>query len=998
MTKDPLDLAAVRARLAGMRGRQYWRSLEELAGTAEFQEFLRREFPRHAGELHDAMSRREFVSGALKLMGASLALAGLSACGQQPEAADKLVPYVKAPEGIVPGKALFYATAARLRGFALGVLARSNEGRPTKIEGNPNHPASLGATDSFAQASLLTLYDPDRSQAVTNLGRPSTWDAFLAAITSQMATQRDKQGAGLRLLTETVTSPTLAAQIQALLAQLPAAKWYQYEPAGRDNARAGARLAFGDDVNTVYHFDKADVILALDADFLYSFPGSVRYAREFADRRRVRQGRATMNRLYVVEPELTVTGSNADHRLPLRVGAIEAFARAVAQGLGVNVEAAGDSLPPNASDKWIPALVRDLQAHRGASLVLAGDGQPPAVHALAHMLNDALGNAGNTVVYTAPIEAGPPDGNAALRELAADMAASKVELLVIVGGNPAYTAPADLDFAAQLTRVGTVAHLSLYEDETTALSHWHIPEAHDLEAWSDARAYDGTATIIQPLIAPLYNGRSAHELLAALLGQPSQSGHDIVRGYWQGQGLADEAAWRKALHDGLIANSALPPKTVALKIEDGGLKITGGTASSSLEIVFRPDPTIWDGRFANNGWLQELPKPITTITWDNPTLISPATAERMGLTNEDLVELRYRGRTVRAPVWVMPGHADDTVTVHLGYGRTRAGQVGSGVGFNAYALRTSDAPWFDAGLEIRTTGERYALATTQNHHSMEGRDTVRTGTLAEFAQNPNFARTHEGDNEPPPSLYPEHPYKGNAWGMSIDTNVCIGCGACTIACQAENNIPVVGKDQVGRGREMHWIRVDSYYSGDLENPEVAHQPVPCMHCENAPCELVCPVGATVHSPEGLNGMVYNRCIGTRYCSNNCPYKVRRFNFYQYAKKDIPVIELMHNPEVTVRDRGVMEKCTYCVQRINSAKIEAEKQNRPVQDGEILTACQQVCPTQAITFGNINDPNSQVAKLKAEPLDYKLLGELNTRPRTTYMARLRNPNPEIEERR
>ena len=993
MGRESLDIAAVRARLAGKQGRQYWRSLEELAETAEFHELLRREFPSQAGELREALSRRQFLATVLRLMGASLALAGLSACAPQPQAPDQLVPYVDQPEAITPGEPLFFATAVRMSGYALGVLARSNEGRPTKIEGNPDHPASLGATDVFAQAALLTLYDPDRSQTVLNLGRPSTWDSFLAALTSLLASQRASQGAGLRLLSETITSPTLVAQIQTLLAQFPAATWHQYEPVGRDNARAGAILAFGEAAHVVYQLDKADVILSLDADFMYGGPGGVRYARDFADRRRVRGEQPTMNRLYIVEPSLTVTGSNADHRLPLRARDIESFARAVAVGLGVaGVPPA--SLPSGVPPAWIAALTNDLLAHRGSSLVLVGEGQPPAVHALAHAMNAALGNVGSTVVYTAPVESGPGDRVASLRELIAAMSAGSVGLLCILGGNPAYTAPADLDFAAQLTKVGTVVHLSLYEDETSALSHWHIPAAHDLESWGDARAYDGSATIIQPTIAPLYGGKTAHELLAALLGQPSQTSLASVRGYWQGQGLADDAAWRRALHDGLVANSALPPKQVAV----APLSLAAPPASAddqAIEIVFRPDPTIWDGQFANNGWLQELPKPITTITWDNAAFISPATAERLGLASEDVVELGYAGRSVRAPVWVQPGHADGSVTLHLGYGRTRAGQVGNGIGVNAYALRTADAPWFGSGLAIRKTDALYRLATTQNHYLMEGRDLVRTGTLAEFQRNPLFAQRPESD-ESHESLYPEQPAEGYAWGMTIDTNACIGCGACTIACQAENNIPVVGKDQVAAGREMHWIRIDSYYAGALENPAVVHQPVPCMHCENAPCELVCPVAATVHSSEGLNAMIYNRCIGTRYCSNNCPYKVRRFNFFQYARKDIPVIELVHNPEVTVRDRGVMEKCTYCVQRIGKAKIAAEKQGRTVRDGEILTACQQVCPTQAITFGNINDPSSQVAQRKAEPLNYQLLGELNTRPRTTYLARLRNPNPAIEE--
>jgi molybdopterin-containing oxidoreductase family iron-sulfur binding subunit len=640
--------------------------------------------------------------------------------------------------------------------------------------------------------------------------------------------------------------------------------------------------------------------------------------------------------------------------------------------------------------------------HRGASVVVAGDQQPPLVHALAHAMNHALDNIGNTVVYTDPVEANPIDHLESLGKLVSDMEAGRVEMLVIIGGNPVYTAPADLHFAEHLSRVKLRLDLSLYDDETSARCHWHIPEAHFLESWGDARAYDGTVTIMQPLIAPLYFGKSAHELLATLLGQPERSSYDIVRDYWKQQFGEDfERRWRTALHDGLIAGTALPPKAVKLKIEDREWKIEDRHPQSStldprsLEIIFRPDPTIFDGRFANNGWLQELPKPLSKLTWDNAALISPATAERLGLANEELVELRHQGHAVRAPIWIMPGHADDSVTVHLGYGRTRAGRIGTGTGFNAYAIRTASSPWFASGLEIRKTGARYALASTQDHHSMAGRHLIRVGTLEQYRQHPEFV--HEMGHEPAPdlTLYPPHTYRGYAWGMAIDLQACIGCNACVVACQAENNIPIVGKTEVARGREMHWLRIDRYYNGDLDNPATYHQPVPCMHCENAPCEVVCPVAATVHSDEGLNEMVYNRCIGTRYCSNNCPYKVRRFNFLQYADQDTPSLKLLRNPQVTVRSRGVMEKCTYCVQRINAARIQAKKEERTIRDGEIVTACQAACPTEAIVFGNINDPNSRVSRLKADSLNYGLLTELNTRPRTSYLARLRNPHPEIE---
>jgi molybdopterin-containing oxidoreductase family iron-sulfur binding subunit len=987
---ERLDLRLIRARLAGLRGREYWRSLEELAETRTFQEFVHREFPQDASVWIDPIGRRAF----LKLMGAALALAGLGACARQPD--EKIVPYVRAPEEIIPGRPLFFATALTLGGIATGVLVESHMGRPTKIEGNPRHPASLGATDAFAQASILTLYDPDRSQVVTKAGAISTWDALLGALNTALQAQRASGGAGLRVLTGTVTSPTLAHQLRTLLAKFPSAKWHQYEPAGRDQVRAGARLAFGQDVDTHYRFDRADVIVALDADFLCSGPGALRYTREFVRRRRVRPGQTpAMNRLYVVEGTPTLTGAMADHRLVVSAGQIEHVARAVARGLGIPGEWPADGAPATAHAAWIAALARDLQRHRGSSIVLAGDQQPPIVHALAHAMNHALGNNDRTVIHTDPVDARPVDQIASLRELVRDMAAGQVELLVILGGNPVFAAPADLDFARHLSRVTLRIHLSLYHDETSVLCHWHIPETHELESWSDARAFDGTVTITQPLIAPLYGGRSAHELLAVFTGLSGRSSYESVRDYWKSQMPPDdfERLWQTALHDGLISGTAFPPKRLSLR---RGFK-AGSAArpgSPGLEIVFRPDPTIWDGRFANNGWLQELPKPLTKLTWDNTALLSPATAERLGLSNEEVVELRYRGRVVRAPVWIMPGHADDAVTVHLGYGRTRAGRVGTGAGFNAFALRTSDAPWFGSGLEIRRTGERYPLACTQDHQSMEGRNLARGGTLAQFLEHPDFV--HEMGHEPPPtmSMYPGFAYEGYAWGMAIDLNACVGCNACVVACQAENNIPIVGKTEVIHGREMHWLRIDRYYKGGLDNPETVHQPVPCMHCENAPCEVVCPVAATVHGDEGLNEMVYNRCVGTRYCSNNCPYKVRRFNFLQYADYHTPSLKLLRNPDVTVRTRGVMEKCTYCVQRINAARIEAKKEGRAIRDGEILTACQQACPAEAIVFGNINDPHSRISTLKAEPLHYALLAELNTRPRTTYLARLRNPNPEI----
>jgi molybdopterin-containing oxidoreductase family iron-sulfur binding subunit len=982
-------LAAVRSRLRTARGPDYWRSLDELADTPEFRELLQQEFPQGAPELTDPVSRRTFV----RLMGASLALAGVTACTRQP--AETIVPYVRQPESVVPGRPLYFATAAPLAGYATPVLVESHEGRPTKIEGNPDHPVNRGSTDVFAQASVLDLYDPDRSQTLTYRGEIRPWGAFLTAIKAAVEAKRGVGGEGIRLLTGSVTSPTLASQLSQLLAEFPAMKWHQYEPAGRDAAREGARLAFGEYLDVHYRLGQAQVVVALDADVLGSGPSSLRYAREFAEGRRVTGGRRDMNRLYAIEPTPSATGFAADHRLPVQAGAVGPFALSLAAALGVPGAVATPLSPELAS--WIEPLARDLQGHCGSGVVAVGDGQPAAVHAMAHAINQALGNVGRTVVYTEPVEASPTDQLSSLRQLAADIDLGRVDTLIVLDANPLYTAPADLRFDERLmSKVPLRIHLGLHHDETAAFCHWHIPAAHYLESWSDARAADGTVSLIQPLVAPLYNGRTIHEVVGALISrQAGQSSHDIVRTYWQQrsglQGAEFDKFWRRALHDGMVPNTAAAEKAVTARPVDAGAVAPAGQGT---EIVFRADPTVFDGRFANNGWLQELPKPHTTLTWDNAALMSPATAGRLGVAREDVVELAYRGRRVKAPVWIQPGQAANSITVHIGYGRTRAGRVGSGAGFSAYALRTSAAPSFESGLEVRRTGDRVQLAASQNQQTMEGRALVRSAPLEEFRRQPDFAHRQVEAPAEAMTLYPEHEYAGYAWGMAIDLNTCIGCNACVVACQAENNVPVVGRVEVGRGHKMHWLRVDRYYNGDPERPTAFSQPVPCMHCENAPCELVCPVAATSHSAEGLNDMVYNRCVGTRYCSNNCPYKVRRFNFFLYQDWDTPTLKMLRNPDVSVRSRGVMEKCTYCVQRINAAKIESEKLGRRVRDGEIATACEAACPPQAIVFGNINDPNSRVARLRAEPLTYGLLEDLNTRPRTTYLAAVRNPNPEM----
>ena len=1043
-----MDISAIRRRLETSRGQQFWRSLEELADSPELAETLRAEFPRQADVWIEQLSRRKFLA----LMGASLALAGVSGCGVQPPA-ETIMPYVKQPEQLVPGKPMFYATAMTHAGNVTGLLVESHEGRPTKIEGNPDHPASLGSTDIFAQASILGMYDPDRSQTVITPGRIGSWDEAAEAIRKEIAKQRDKKGAGLRIVTPAVVSPTLADQLDGLLKALPEAKWFAYESGRGDGARAGAEMAFGKALQPRYRFDQAEVIVSLDADFLDP-PGNVRYVRDFAAGRDVGKSaadakKAMMNRLYVAECTPSITGAKADHRWGLRAAHVAQFAGDLANMIDAKLALPrsprfnpdGDNgYPPEVNwDRAVAAIANDLKSRAGKCLAMAGDRQPAAVHALAHAMNQALGAVGVTVTYSEPVEFKPADGLTALAELIQDMQGGKVEVLLLLGVNPAYDAPADLDFAKALAKVPVSVHWGLYVDETAELCTWHLPAAHELESWSDARTFDGTATILQPLIAPLYNGRTMQEVLSMVADPVVRVSHDIVRDYWRKYWTDKKSTasfrefWETALHDGLVRGTELPAATVTLaadladklkrELAAGDSKLAAD--KSSPEIVFQPDPTIFDGRWANNGWLQELPKPLTKLTWGNAVLVSPATAEVLGLSvtpsghggehgelTVDLVEIGYGGRKLTAPAFILPGQPDGSITLTLGYGRTRAGSVGIGLGYNSSKLRTSKAPWFDQGATIRKTGKTTALACTSAHHLVENRGLLRTATLAEFHEHPEFAKAAEEvqsreagkvelqPQEPEhllPSLYSsdDHKYEGYKWGMAIDLTKCIGCNACMVACQAENNIPVVGQEQVRAGREMHWIRVDRYYRGSLDQPTVHFQPVPCMQCENAPCEVVCPVAATVHSSEGLNDMVYNRCVGTRYCSNNCPYKVRRFNFLQFADYQTPSLKLLNNPDVTVRSRGVMEKCTYCVQRITHARIDAEKQERKIRDGEVLTACQAVCPAQAIVFGDLNDPKSQVAQAKSGPLDYTLLEDQNTRPRTTYLANLRNPNPEIK---
>lgn len=996
-----LDLTAAQAHLDNAKGRHYWRALEELSEQSGFPELLHREFPQQASEWDSGEEgRRNF----LKLMGASLALGGLSACTKQPQ--ELIYPYVNAPEALIPGKPLFYATAFTLSGVSTGILMESHMGRPTKVEGNPLHPASLGSTDVRTQASVLNLYDPDRAQTLSFLGEIRTYASFVTMIKQVLGEQDSKQGAGIRILTETVGSPTLGDQLKGVLKQYPGAKWYQWEPVGAQNSRMGAKMAAGAFVNSYYKFDSANVVLAIDSDFLVAGPASARYAREFIDKRRVRGEEHNMNRLYSVESTYTATGAKADHRFALKASAVEPFVRALASAVGVG--SAGAGTPPVGS--WFAPLVKDLQANRGTSLVIAGEDQPAEVHALVHAINAALGNAGKTVVYTDPIEGNPTDQLADLKALCSDLDAGAVDILFILGGNPVYNAPADLFFADKLPKARLRVRLGLYDDETSALCQWNVPEAHALEYWSDGRAFDGTVTIIQPLIAPLYDGKSPHEFISLFTENPQQSSYDTLRAYWQAKrgaaaggsrvlpadNPADfETWWRRSIHDGVVEGSAFPERTVSAATVPPSSQ-TG--AGAGLEIAFHAHPYIYDGRFANNGWLQETPHPITKLTWDNAVLVSPATAKQLKLENEDQVELKLNGRTVWGAVWVQPGQPDDSISVHLGYGRTRSGRAGNGAGFDAYRLRTSNAMSHAAGLEIRKLNKKFQLATTQTQGTMAGRAVAREGTIAEYRKNPDFAR-EQGEELPDKGLtiLPETwKYEGYAWGMSIDLNACTGCNACVVACQSENNIAVVGKDQVRRERQMQWIRIDRYYEGNAETPKTMFQPVMCVHCEHAPCEIVCPVAATVHDQDGLNNMIYNRCVGTRYCSNNCPYKVRRFNFYLFSDWNTESVKMQKNPDVTVRSRGVMEKCTYCVQRISSARIAAKEKGGKIRDGDVVTACQAACPAQAIHFGDLNDRTSKVAKIKEEQRNYEMLGELNVRPRTTYLAKIRNINPELVE--
>lgn len=1003
--------------------RSYWRSPAQIEDDPEFRAALEREFPEGASELPEGVTRREMML----LLGASLSLAGVAGCRRPVE---EIVPYVTAPEEIVPGVPRYYATTMPFRRSAYGLIVESHEGRPTKIEGNPSHPSTLGASSSRVQASILGLYDPDRSQSVAFKGAPKSWGDFVKAWGPLAEAHAADGGAGLAVLSESFSSPTLARLAAQLRARYPRLQWATYDAVSDENRLAGLRSATGRDLDLMLRLDQASVILVLDADPLLADPEMIRHVRGFAAGRRAlstSSGQA-MNRLYAVEGVYSLTGAMADHRLRLESRQIAPFLAALAARLAPPSTGAAGSFDklPGVDPRWIDAVAKDLLANRGRALIVAGERQPAAVHAAVCALNSYLGGTGKTVSYYETKDAALPSVSS-LVSLVSAMKKGAVRTLVVLGGNPVFDAPADLDFASAMAKVPEVIALGHGVDETSSKATWHIPRAHYLESWGDARAVGGTLSVVQPLILPLFGGRSPVEVLGLMAGGEDRPGYDIVRETWApilgvGEFEFDEK-WNRVLHDGLLPGSELPevvPDPGAQPLAELVRPAKALAEAGGLEIVFLPSPSLHDGRFANDGWLQELPDPLTKLTWDNPALVSPKTAESLGVTNEDVVRLEYGGRSLELAVWILPGVADGVVAVTLGYGRSHAGRVGSGVGFDTYPLRRSNASGFDGGATLTKLGRTYPLSTTQHHGSMEGRPLVRESTLAELGPGEAGGGHHAGRPAAAPpgvpgeagapaphgvfgeetehfSLWKEHKYdQGHQWGMTIDLNTCIGCNACMVACQSENNVPVVGKVQVAKYREMHWLRVDRYFSGDPSgSPEMVFQPIPCMQCEDAPCEQVCPVAATVHDAQGLNVMVYNRCIGTRYCSNNCPYKVRRFNFFNFTKDTPDILKLAMNPDVTVRARGVMEKCTYCTQRINRAKLDAKLAGRALADGDVKTACQQACPASAIQFGDIRDRSSRVARAKADPRNYALLEELNTRPRTTYLAKVRNPNPELD---
>jgi len=1054
-------------------GPKYWRSMDQLADTPEFRQWLEREFPQGASELADPVTRRHFV----KIMSASFLLAGVGLTGcRRPE--EKILPFAKMPDNYVHGVSQFYATAMPTRNSAIPLVVQSDDGRPTKIEGNPQHPDSNGGTDQFAQASILNLYDPDRAIRFTGNGSTKRREEALDFLTSLSTQARANGGQRLAFLLERSSSPSRARLQRLVSERLPQAQWFVYEPVDFDIHRQAATAAFGKSVAPYFKLDEANVIVSLDCDFIGTEENSYINCRRFARRRNPEKSAGQpMSRLYAVEGLLTLTGANADHRLRIPSSAAQGFAARLASAIlaqkGGGAELQGGVTKLSAAlagqDAWIAECAKDLLSadNAGKSLVLAGHRQPLAVHTLAYAINAALGNIGTTVVLHEVPES--KEGN--ISQLAQALNGSQIDTLVILGGNPVYNAPADLAWAQAQAKAKSVVRLGYYEDESFPANGWHLPMAHYLESWGDARTADGTVVPVQPLIEPLFGGMTELEVLSRIGGLEKTSPYDVVRETYRGLGSDGEENWKKFLHDGFLAGSAAAPASVQLNGNACAAALNAAPAPQlpsrdRLEVVFHRSHSVDDGRFNNNGWLQETADPVTKLTWDNAILISPETARelgvgeydeerrgnkvRKGLFKNQIVELELNGRKIRGPIWLQPGLAKDTVGLALGYGREKTGRIGrldtgQPAGFNAYKLRASTADGFAVGGKITPTSETYQLANTQEHGSMEGRPIIREATKKQYDEHPEFAKNMDlsspahmahipkDETGNPKMIYPRPVYNGtHQWGMSIDLNACVGCTACMLACQSENNVPIVGKDQVTKGREMTWLRLDRYFAGSVDDPQVAYQPMLCQHCENAPCESVCPVNATVHDEEGLNLMVYNRCVGTRYCSNNCPYKVRRFNYFDYSRRprnalyrdpftartdgewelkrwfkqpergSIPddeweLLKLVRNPQVSVRMRGVMEKCTFCIQRIEEAKITQKVKAGPsgdvrVPDGTIKTACQQACPAEAIVFGDVSDPNSKVSQLKKQARDYAVLGFLDTRPRLTYLARVRNPNP------
>lgn len=1009
-------------------GPKYWRSLDQLAETPEFNQWVEREFPAGASEFNDPVSRRHFV----KIMSASFLLGGLGLTGcRKPE--EHILPFSKMPEGYIHGVAQYYATARPTRGSAVPLLVKSSDGRPTKIEGNPQHPDSIGGTDTFTQASILDLYDPDRAMRFTRSGNEVSKEVafdFLAELSKKF---QGNNGAGLCFLMERSSSPSRERLQKVISQKFPKARWFVHEAIDLDLDQQAASIAFGQPVRPQYRLEKAKRILSLDCDFIGAERDAYRTMRGFVHGRKLDGPNGEMNRLYAIEALFTLTGANADHRLRIPASQVLAAAARIAVEISGNVPGEVSALAKSftGDEKWIQECAKDLRAHGKSSLVLAGHRQPLAVHLIANAINSALGSIGETVVFVAA----PENNEGSISELVSALNSGGVDTLVVLGNNPAYTAPVDVDWSKAQAKAKTVLRLGYYEDESFAGSTWHFPQAHYLESWGDARTSDGTIVSVQPLIRPLFDGVTEIEILARLAGERMISPYEIVRETFAQFSKGGDEAWKKFLHDGFLANTAAKPVQVRLGSISNGLRnvsVAPAPSAQSLEVVFHRDYKVDDGRYNNNGWLQELPDPVTKMTWENVILLSEKTAKDLGLViinHEDnrlkvpWVKIQLNGREVEGPAWIQPGQADNTIGLALGYGREKTGRIGRGSGYNAYKVRTASALYFATGAKLTDTGKIHPLSTTQDHGAMEGRPIIREANLEQFKEHPEFAKAM--DYEKPPStlpLYPNPldkrmPSAVHQWGMSIDLNSCTGCAACMVACQSENNVPIVGKEQVSNNREMHWLRIDRYYAGSVSDPQMAMQPMLCQHCEAAPCENVCPVNATSHNDEGLNVMTYNRCVGTRYCSNNCPYKVRRFNFFDYNKRplnglykgplakrpqdELDLIKLVKNPQVTVRMRGVMEKCSFCLQRIEGAKIAQKVKagasgDITVPEGTFTTACAQACPTEAIVFGNLKDENSRVSQLKKQERDYAVLEFLATKPRLTYLAKVRNPNPALHD--